>query len=178
MRRVPMLSPRMKKMALAVVIGGIVAGGAIQLVPVKNIGSNPPERFKVDAPPDVEAVLRRSCFDCHSNETRWPLYSRLAPGSWLMSRDVTKGRQHMNFSEWGSADEEERHTDMENAAEQIASGDMPPWFYLYPMHLSSRLSEADKGLLRGWLLKHKQQDKKAEAAGRAPAEAAPPTAAH
>ena len=161
-----MVSPRTKKFLRLSVIGGAVVFGAIQLVPVKDIGSNPPERYKIDAPPEVEAIMRRACYDCHSNETRWPLYSRMAPGSWLMSRDVHQGRKHHNFSEWGSVDEDERQTDRENCWEQIESGNMPPWFYIYPMHLSARLSAADKVLLKSYLMANAGKDKKsADAAG-------------
>ena len=149
------MSPRKKKIFLVVLGAGLVLFGAAQLVPVKGIGVNPPERFKIDAPPEVEAVMRRACFDCHSNETRWPLYSRIAPGSWLMARDVTKGRQHLNFSKWGDVDEDERLMDMENAVEQVESGAMPKWFYVYPMHLAARLSDADKALLKGWVTAQK-----------------------
>ena len=92
----------------------VLIGIGIQFVPVKDIGNNPPTRFAVDAPPQVAAILRRSCFDCHSNETRWPLYSRIAPGSWLMAQDVHNGRNHLNFSEWGSVDDDERQDDLEN----------------------------------------------------------------
>ena len=102
--------------------------------------------------------MRRACMDCHSNETRWPLYSRVAPGSWLMVRDVTKGRQHLNFSEWGGSDEEERKLDRENCWEKIEAGEMPPWFYIYPMHLKARLSETDKTTLKSWLMKDKNKE--------------------
>lgn len=127
------------------------AGIAIQFVPVEGVGNNPPERYTIDAPPEVEAILRRSCMDCHSNETRWPWYSRMAPAAWLVIKDVRKGRSRMNMSEWGETDEEERSTDRENSWEQIESGEMPPWFYI-PMHPDSRLSDADKALLKTWLL--------------------------
>jgi hypothetical protein len=145
------MSPRMKKIVIGGLVAGIVAFGAAQLVAVKGIGSNPPERFKIDAPPEVDAILRRACFDCHSNETRWPLYSRIAPGSWLMARDVTKRRQHLNLSKWDEADEEERVLDMENMWEQVEAGEMPKWFYVYPMHLAARLSDADKATLKAWV---------------------------
>jgi hypothetical protein len=145
------MSPRKKKIVIGCLVTGLVAFGAAQLVPVKGIASNPPERFKIDAPPEVDAILRRACFDCHSNETRWPLYSRIAPGSWLMARDVTAGRQHLNLSKWGEADEEERLLDMENMWEQVQAGEMPKWFYVYPMHLSARLSDADKAALKTWV---------------------------
>ena len=154
------MTPKTKKRIRNLLIAGVVGFGVLQIVPAKkfgvhteDIGSNPPTRFKLDAPPDVEAVLRRACFDCHSNETRWPLYARIAPGSWLMARDIHNGRSHMNFSEWADHDENERKTDLENAWEQVESGAMPKWFYVWPMHLSARLSAADKALLKGYFLK-------------------------
>jgi hypothetical protein len=147
------LLAKLLKIAAAV---ALVAGVGIQFVPVKGIGSNPPQRYKLDAPPEVEAILRESCFDCHSNETRWPFYARLAPGSWLMAQDVVKGRSRMNMSEWGETDEEERTLDKENSWEQIEEGEMPPWFYL-PLHPGARLNDKEKATLKAWLLKPKAE---------------------
>jgi|GraSoiStandDraft_4_1057263.scaffolds.fasta_scaffold1074621_1 hypothetical protein len=138
------------KAAKIVILVAVVVGVGIQFIPVKGVGTNPPQRFKVDAPPQVEAILRKACFDCHSNETRWPWYAKLAPGSWLMARDVLKGRSRMNFSEWGEADDAEKTTDRENSRDQIKDGEMPPWFYL-PMHPDARLSPQQKELLMSWL---------------------------
>ena len=98
------------------------------------------------------AILKESCFDCHSNETEWPLYARIAPGSWLMARDVRKGRSRLNMSEWGETDEEERTLDRESSWDEIQEGEMPPWFYL-PMHPSARLDDKEKAILKEWLLK-------------------------
>jgi hypothetical protein len=153
------LPPRLKKLAKLAIPAGIAAGIAMQLVPIKGIGHNPAARCALGAPPEVEAIMRRACLDCHSNETRWPLYARLAPGSWLMARDVTKGRSHLNFSEWTEVEEDERETDRENAWEKVEAGEMPPWFYVYPMHLNARLSDADKAVLKSWFLKHKGKAK-------------------
>jgi len=66
--------------------GIVLALIAIQLVPVPR--SNPPAETEVAAPDPVRAVLRRACYDCHSGETVWPLYSRVAPASWLVAYDV------------------------------------------------------------------------------------------
>ena len=156
------MSKRLKVFLRIAVIGGIVVFVGMQLVPVKHIGSNPPERFKLDAPAEVEAIMRRACFDCHTNETRWPLYARIAPGSWLMARDVHNGREHMNFSEWGDADEPTRRTDRENSWEQVEAGNMPPWFYIYPMHLSARLSDADRALLKSYFMKDADKPKEGD----------------
>ena len=122
-------------------------------VPTEDIGTNPPERFDIGAPPEVATIMRKACFDCHTNETKWPLYARLAPGSWLMARDVHNGRNHLNLSHWADSDEEERQSDKENCWEQIESGAMPPWFYIYPLHPGAKLSAAEKATLKDWLMK-------------------------
>ena len=64
--------------------------------------TNPPVTGEIKAPGDVKPLLERACYDCHSNQTVWPWYSRIAPGSWLMHRDVIEGRKELNFSEWAS----------------------------------------------------------------------------
>jgi hypothetical protein len=152
--------PRLKKALKIAVLVAVVIGVAIQFVPVKGIGSNPPERYKMDAPPEVDAILHRACYDCHSNETKWPLYARIAPGSWLMARDVTKGRGRMNFSEWGDAEPDERQLDKENSWDQIEAGEMPKWFYVFPFHPSAKLSDGDKATLKAWLLANKKEKDK------------------
>ena len=151
--------PRMRilKFVLAALV---LIGIGLQFVPVQDIGSNPPARFAIDAPPAAAAILRRSCFDCHSNETKWPLYSRIAPGSWLMARDVHRGRNHLNFSEWGSVDEDERQDDLESCWDQVSSGEMPPTQYIYPFHMKAKLSDADKAVLKDYFLRNKKDDKK------------------
>ena len=71
---------------------------AIQLVPVNRTNSPVQGDFRGSA--EVVSVLRRACYDCHSNETTWPWYSRIAPVSWVIARDVNKGRAALNFSTW------------------------------------------------------------------------------
>ena len=149
--------PRLKKVLKIAALMGLAIFIGLQLVPVDGIGVNPSERYKIDAPPEVEAILRTSCYDCHSNETAWPWYARVAPPSWLLIRDVKKGRSRMNISEWGDSDEEERNLDKESAWEQIESGEMPLPVYVYPMHLDAKLDDAKKAKLKAWLLAHKNK---------------------
>jgi len=145
------LSPRVKKILRIAVPAGIAVVVGVQFIPVKGLGSNPEQRYTLDAPPEVAAILKRSCFDCHSNETVWPAWSHVAPGSWLMARDVRKGRSHLNMSEWGDTDDDERQTDRENMWDMIKEGEMPPFQYIYPLHLGARLSAAEKETLHRWL---------------------------
>jgi hypothetical protein len=121
---------------------------AAQLVPVSR--TNPPIETEAPAPPEIRAVLRRACYDCHSNETVWPWYSHVAPVSWLVADDVNHGRSHLNFSTWNRLTPDEQASTLREAWEQIDGGNMPLWYYL-PLHSAARLSEADKELLRGWM---------------------------
>jgi hypothetical protein len=120
---------------------------AIQFIPVDT--SNPRVTADIPSSPEVKAVLRRACYDCHSNETRWPWYSRVAPVSWLTGRDVRKGRAELNFSTWDRYSTQQRVKKIKESWEEIVGGDMPPWFYV-PAHRDARLSAEDRRLLRDW----------------------------
>ena len=133
--------------ARRIVLGLLVVFLAIQVVPIER--SNPPEGERLQAPPSVEEILRRSCIDCHSNRTHWPWYSYVAPASWLVAHDVEEGREHLNFSTWGLYDEDEKIHHLEEIAEVIEDGEMPPWFYV-PLHPEARLSEGDSAALVRW----------------------------
>ena len=130
-----------------VVLAVVVVFLAIQLVPVDR--STRPVTAEVPAPPEARAVLRRACYDCHSNETVWPWYSRVAPVSWLLARDVRKGRDELNFSTWDRYSTKEQVKKVKESWEQAAEGEMPPWFYL-PVHRDAVLSAEDKVVLREW----------------------------
>lgn len=88
--------------------------------------------------PGARALAVRACYDCHSNESRWPWYSNVAPVSWLVQSDVAEGRQAMNFSEWNRPQKE-----ASEAAEATANQEMPPAIYV-PLHAESRLSPAER----------------------------------
>lgn len=137
----------MKSPARAVLAFVAVAVIGIQFVPVER--SNPPVETEVPAPPAVREVLVRSCFDCHSNQTVWPWYSRVAPISWLVAQDVQEGREHLNFSTWNRFDEKRKQRKMHEIWEKVSEGEMPLWYYL-PAHPDARLSDQDRALLREW----------------------------
>lgn len=87
---------------------------------------------------ETRALARRACFDCHSNETEWPLYSRIAPASWLIRHDVDEGRAMLNFSEWNRPQEEAAE-----APEKVMEGEMPLRVYTV-MHAHARLTAAER----------------------------------
>jgi len=78
------------RMMLRIIALLVVAFVFIQFIPVDK--SNPPVIVDIPTPPEVKAILKRACYDCHSNETVWPWYSQIAPISWLLARDVHEGR--------------------------------------------------------------------------------------
>jgi hypothetical protein len=137
----------MRRILKWVGMGLLAAFVAIQFVPVER--DNPPVEQDVEAPPEVREVLRRACYDCHSNETVWPWYSRVAPASWLAVRDVRKGREELNFSTWNRLSTRERVEAVRESWEEVDAGEMPPWFYL-PPHPDARLSAGDLEILRVW----------------------------
>lgn len=128
-------------------IAGAVLLIGIQLVPVDR--SNPPVRTVIDAPEEVERVLRDACWSCHSNETRWPWYGYVAPVSWFLSDHVHDGREDLNFTEWPAGDAEEVQDLAEEVGEQIEADAMPPTTYRW-MHAEARLTEEERQVLLDW----------------------------
>lgn len=132
-----------------VVLVVVTAFVAMQLVPVDR--SNPPVSAEVPAGPEARAILRRACYDCHSNETVWTWYTWVAPVSWLAARDVHEGRRELNFSTWDRYTTKEQVKKLKESWETIAENEMPPWFYL-PVHRDARLSAEDRAVMRRWAL--------------------------
>lgn len=105
----------------------------------------------VPVPAGVDSVLRRSCYDCHSFETRWPVYARVAPVAWLVQADVLAGRADLNFSHW-PVDPDEEPTPaqrLRGICGDVRRRVMPPRSYLLT-HPSARLSERDVARVCEW----------------------------
>jgi mono/diheme cytochrome c family protein len=117
----------------------------VQFVPYGHGRSNPPVLQEPEWDrPSTRALVARACFDCHSNETRWPWYSQVAPVSWLVREHVEEGRDKLNFSEWNRSNQE-----ADEAAEAVSKGEMPLASYLL-LHPSARLSPDEKrAIIRG-----------------------------
>jgi len=96
--------------------------------------------------PEVKAILRRSCADCHSDQTRLPWYARVAPVSWLITRDIDHGRQKLDLSNWPV----HSHDEAEEIGDAVASGKMPPWDYLL-LHQQARLSPKEAAAIDSWI---------------------------
>ena len=136
------MATRRRRFLLRAGLGLLVVAVLLQLVPYGRDHTNPP--VTQDAPwPDGRAreLATAACYDCHSNQTRWPPQSYVAPFSWLLTRDVEQGRAELNFSTWDSDDGE-----ADDGAEAVAEGSMPPRRYLL-VHPDANLSVAERQVL-------------------------------
>jgi len=104
---------------------------------------------QADFKPPVSNLIKTSCFDCHSNETRWPWYSYVAPVSWFVADDVKNGRDHLNFSEWGTYTTSKKVLKLGQIYEQVSKSEMPLSQYLY-IHADARLTSADRDSIVSW----------------------------
>ena len=100
-------------------------------------------------PDDVRRMIRRACYDCHSDETRWPWYSRIAPVSWLVIRDVDAGRAEMNFSRWGGYHKYDRADLLDKGCELARKGEMPLPAYVR-LHPEAKLTMGDLEMFCAW----------------------------
>ena len=94
--------------------------------------------------------MRKSCYDCHSNETVYPKYAYVAPISWSVKHHVNKGREHLNFSVWGSYGKELKKGMLENSVADLQQGRMPIAGYL-AQHPGARLTAAESKVLTEYL---------------------------
>lgn len=101
-------------------------------------------------PLEVRDILQSKCADCHSNGTHWPLYSRLAPASWLMEREVHDARAAMNLANWNEISPAEKISALTRIAAEARSGGMPPSAYAL-IHPSDRLTTREKEMLSVWV---------------------------
>jgi len=118
-----------------------------QFIPVTL--DNPSVQADFDGPSNVRDILKRSCYDCHSNETTWPWYSHIAPVSWMIAGDVHEARSRLNFSDWGLMSTDDQQDARREIRKEVEQGDMPLSQYLL-MHPGSKLTDPDKAVIQGW----------------------------
>ena len=129
---------------LAVLVVAIVL--VIQVIPVeRNVSTVPPgQSFEKTekVPANVAAILKVSCYDCHSNNTLYPWYSVLQPGAWFMAQHIKKGKEELNFDEFNNYSKRRKKAKIKSIISQIEKDEMPLKSYRM-MHGNARLS-ADK----------------------------------
>ena len=112
---------------------------------------NPGQDFLQMAGPPAElgTLIKEACYDCHSNETKYPWYTNVQPVAWWVKDHIDEGREHLNFSEWGTYNARKRAHKMEEAVEETKEGEMPLNSYTWA-HASARLSDEQRRQLASW----------------------------
>jgi hypothetical protein len=138
------------QIALVIVCAGLVIIQFFQ--PDRNLGEVPTADdliLQTGAPDKIAAILATSCYDCHSNHTNYPWYSRISPVSWFLDDHIRSGKNALNFSHWGRLDKKEKIGVLANICDEIESEDMPLRSYLL-IHRNAKLSEKDVDNLCLW----------------------------
>jgi heme-binding protein len=137
------MSRRTRNIILGILGLGIIGFVIFQIIPGGSINAdfanpgNPPVTYTIKwDSPETEKLARAACFDCHSNETRYPWYSSFAPMAWLVNQDINQGRRKMNFSTGSKLFSDEMQ-------KKIEAGEMPKPLYL-PLHPEANLTDAQK----------------------------------
>lgn len=138
------------KTAKKILLWTLMAFALIQLIPIDR--TNKPVDSKVNfvqmkqAPEKVSTLLKNACYDCHSDETVYPRYAYVAPISWSVKSHVNDGRQHLNFSVWGTYNKELKENMLDRSIEALKHKTMPlPGYIVY--HDEAKLTEAERALL-------------------------------
>ncbi|HAP36493.1 MAG TPA: cytochrome C [Bacteroidetes bacterium] len=144
-------------------IGSIVGGIIFVLMQFIQPNRTNPEidqsktmQNELNIPADISALLDRGCNDCHSNQTKWPFYSYIAPASWLVSYDVMEGRKHFNMSEWGNYKLSKKATKLSGIYQAINDRSMPMPKYI-PLHPEANFTDGERGQMAAWAQKEAEK---------------------
>ncbi|RME92258.1 MAG: heme-binding protein [Candidatus Hydrogenedentota bacterium] len=135
-----------KKIILAIVGVFLI----IQLIPVDR--NNPPVSEEWNPDREIKQIIQKSCYDCHSNKTKWPWYSYVAPVSWLVAHDVKEGREELNFTEMDRYSERRFKRKLRHALEEVYEKEMPLPIYVL-MHPEAKVTDEEFTKLKNYLEK-------------------------
>lgn len=132
----------MKKLVLIFIVVMIL----IQFIPSSQNNPTYILNKEISTPRNIMMMLRTSCYDCHSYETKWPAYSKIAPMSWFISQNVNEGRRALNFSLWEDYSKEEKEKKLKRIYQKVYSS-MPLASYLL-FHEEAKLSKKQREIIR------------------------------
>lgn len=136
-----------------VIIGLVIVFGVMQFFRIDK--TNPPVEMAQDfieitkPPSEVVEILKASCYDCHSNESKYPWYSNVAPVSWWVKDHIDEGRDELNFSEWGTFTDKRKSKKIKEVLEEVEEEEMPLPPYLIT-HTDATLSPEQTQKLMDW----------------------------
>lgn len=133
-----------------IVYWSLIIFAVIQFIPVDRTLKpvNQQENFVTvyNTPKNVQQILKKACYDCHSNETVYPKYAYVAPISWSVQHHINEGREHLNFSEWGKFNSDLKRNMLENSINAVKDYSMPFPGYVV-QHPEANLTKAERVLL-------------------------------
>ncbi|MDP2088787.1 MAG: heme-binding domain-containing protein [Flavobacteriaceae bacterium] len=132
----------------------LVVFTGIQLIPATRNQSD--EVFEndltknFDVPDDIQNILKKSCYDCHSNNTDYPWYNKVQPISWILENHIKEGKAALNFNDFGTYSNRKQKSKLRSIRNQIHDGEMPLYSYTL-MHSNAKLSEKEKDEVFHWI---------------------------
>lgn len=143
----------MKKALRFLAAGSLLVLIIIQFIPVdlpENNSDHSKDMVQTEnAPDEVKFILSKSCYDCHSNQTVYPWYSRVAPVSWLVAKDIREARDEMNFSEWAELSKRKKIKMLNELAEEVEEKKMPLKIYTV-VHRDAILTDEEISIIKSW----------------------------
>lgn len=143
----------MKKVLKIIALFAIAAFAAIQFYRPNTLTAPIVRAETLEAsaemPEDIALILKRSCNDCHTNQTNYPWYAAVTPVNWLLADHIDEGRKEMNFSVWNTYSAKKKQRKFDEICDQVVSGEMPHYQYIW-MHGDAKLSDDDQKALCDW----------------------------
>jgi uncharacterized secreted protein with C-terminal beta-propeller domain len=134
----------------------IIIGSLFLILQLFLISKNQSKEFSKDIStiekitPDVKNILQSSCYDCHSNNSNYPIYASIQPIAWWLQHHIDEGKEELNFSEFAGYSPRRRFHKLEEIKEQIVENEMPLYSYTI-VHTQAKLSEQQKSILINWV---------------------------
>lgn len=145
----------MKKRTTRIILSLLLIFAVLQILPIErpvNLEVTQNDLITVEQPNEQVAILIKSaCYDCHSNQTKHPWYSSIAPVSWWLDDHIEDARKHLNFSDWANYSAEKKAHKAEEGYEEVGEGEMPLWSYQIA-HSEARLTKEEEKLLIDWFI--------------------------
>lgn len=160
LQRLFILQHKHCRMLKKILIGLLILLVVVQFIrPARNLSSaaSPNDIAAVyEVPENVKQILQRACNDCHSNNTNYPGYANIQPLGFWLQHHIDEGKEHLDFSEFGTYPAKKQAHKLEEVAEEVEEGEMPLGNYT-AMHSEAKLSKEDAAVLVGWAKGLQQQ---------------------
>lgn len=146
----------LKKIAIAIVLLFIIIQFFAAEKNISSVASENAIERHYTVPVKIQGLLKTSCYDCHSNNTKYPWYNNIQPVSWWLASHVKEGKKHLNFDEFNTYTAKKKLHKLEEVVETINNGEMPLTSYT-AVHGNAQLSDLDKIEIQAWVNQVKKE---------------------